>query len=236
MNLRNLQTYSINSEFYKKFYISIPKKNNSEKSEKSERSGKSEKSGKSGKSETTYSSLFWAFYSLINNTHEVLEQNKFKIKNNFSLKFVEQINKEKSFLKQNKLKFHDIESNILYDKDINLSTLKCLVLLNKINLVYVCNNKYYLIESNDDDNYFYISKSQLTWKCDQNLKKSELVNGILANKLLMENIRTCLKSLSSYKVDDLIKMATILSIPINNKSGKRKTKQQLYEEINIKID
>ena len=247
MNLRSLQSYSINKEFYGKFYREVVKRDKGEKIKgnpnangqpNAKSSAKSSaKPNAHGLTTTVFNSLFWTFYSLVNNEQEVvLEQNKFKTKNAFALKFVETIKKEKVFLKQHKLRFHDIESSILYDKDITLPTLKCLVLHYKINLVYCWNNKYYIFESNDEDKFFYIDRNREKYTCDRHLEKSDIINSKMKNKLFMEDVRTELKSLGSYKVDELKTMAEILNISINTDDGKRKTKQQLYEAIITKID
>jgi hypothetical protein len=244
MNLRKLQSYSITKEFCDKF-LEEERTNKRENSRLTQQHSKAKENiQEPAKSNTksnpkcreiSYNSLFWAFYSLLNEQEVMLEHNKFKLKNAFTMGFVEKIKNEKPFLKQNKLKFHDIESSLLYDKDISLSTLKCLVLYNRMNLVYVWNNKYYIFESNDDDNFYYLQRNREKYITDRELKKEHILANKVAGKLLMEDTRTELKSLGTYKMNDLQEMANTLNISIVNES-KRKTKQQLYEEINIKID
>ena len=237
MNLRNLQTYSMTKEFFDRFHESDRKEKGvkKEKKEKKISSHDSATQPKKKPREITHPSLFWAFYSLLNEQEVMLEQNKFKLKNAFTMRFVEQIKNEKPFLKQNKLKFHDIESSLLYDKDISLSTLKCLVLYKKMNLVYVWNNKYYIFESNDDDKFYYLERNREKYTTDRELLKTDILANKIDGKLLMEDTRTELKSLGTYKMCDLQQMANTLKISLANDT-KRKTKQQLYEEINIKID
>ena len=52
----------------------------------------------------------------------------------------------------------------------------------------------------------------------------------------MEDARIQLKSMSSYKLDELQSIASMFGIPLENSHKKKKTKQLLYEEINSKID
>ena len=232
MNLRTLQSYSINKDFYNRFYKEAVK----------ERGDSTVKVKVKPNQQNVVKpppsiSLFWTFYSLVKNEQEVvLEQNKFKLKNAFSMKFVEDIKKDKVFLKQNKFRFHDIESSIIYDKDITLSTLKCLVLFFKLNMIYSWNNKFYIFESNDDDKFYYIERTREKYTCDEDLEKEHILKERVKNKLFMEDVRMQLKSPTSYKVDELKVMAETLKIPTLSPNGKRKTKQQLYEEIIIKID
>lgn len=235
MNLRNLQTYSMTKEFFDRFQESEKNEKNEKKEKNEKRNNNSLSQPKKNPREITYPSLFWAFYSLLNEQEVMLEQNKFKLKNAFTMGFVEQIKKEKPFLKQNKLKFHDIESSLLYDKDISLSTLKCLVLYKKMNLVYVWNNKYYIFESNDDDNFYYLERTREKYTTDRQLLKTDILANKVDGRLLMEDTRTELKSPGTYKMCDLQQMANTVKISLTN-GAKRKTKQQLYEEINIKID
>ena len=133
------------------------------------------------------------------------------------------------------MKFHDIESSILYDHDINLITLKCLVLFFKLNLIYAWNNKFYIFESNDDDDYYYIERNREKFILDSKLAKEFILTSKVNNKLYMEGVRTTLKSMSSYKLEELTQIAKKINIELL-KDNKRKTKQQLYEEIIIKID
>ena len=235
MNLRTLQNYSINRDFYNKFYKDLT--NDNKKNNPSSVARIKSKPIVDNSNTIVHTSLFWTFYSLVKNEQEVvLDQNKFKLKNAFSMKFVEDIKKDKAFLKQNKLRFHDIESSILYDKDIALPTLKCLVLFFKLNLIYAWNNKYYIFESNDDDNFYFIERNREKYTCVKDLEKDIILKDKVKNKLFMEDVRQQLKSSSSYKADDLKIMAEKLNIPLITHDGKRKTKQRLYEEIITKID
>lgn len=232
MNLRRLQSYSVDKNFYAKFYVEVK-----------EKSKKVKTNTPASRHATTHAptpepmkltSLFWSFYSLTE--QEILEQNKFKVKNAYCMKFVEDIKKDKAFLKQNKLKFHDIESSLLYDKDISLSTLKCMALFRKLNLIYVWNNKYYIFESNDEDDFYFIERNREKYSSFQSLKKTDILETMVKGKLYMEDLRVQLKAPGSYKMDDIKGKAELLSIPLTDSDGKRKTKQKLYEEINSKID
>ena len=243
--LRDLQKYAITKDFFEEFNRPLKdddKKSMSNVAQKSQLlenvPPKVKKSKVNIQSDNTYNSLFWTFYALIKNEHELSmqETHKFKMKNDFSLKFVEELKSNKPFIKQNKLKFHDIESSILYDKDISLMTLKALILFNKMNIIYIWNNKYYIFESNDDDAFQVIERQREKYSFERQVKKEDILQGKAKNKLLMEDARTQLKTMSSYKLEELQSIASMLGIPLENSHKKKKTKQLLYEEINSKID
>jgi hypothetical protein len=152
------------------------------------------------------------------------------------MKFIEDIKRNKGFLRENKLRFHDIEASLLYDEDISLSTFKALVLFYKINVVYIWNNKYYIFEGNEETHMFHIirkmRKNGNCYTTEHDFAKESILEKELLGKLFMEDTRTQLKSVSSYKLNELKMMAEILGIGLD----KKKTKQVLYEEINSKID
>ena len=68
------------------------------------------------------------------------------------------------------------------------------------------------------------------------MQKQDILQGKAKNKFMMEDVRTQLKSMSSYKLEELQNIASMLGIPLENSHKKKKTKQLLYEEINSKID
>ena len=242
MNLLNLQKYAITKDFFEQFKTNkTVNKDTSNKffSHKSIIKDSSYCNPTLIKREhETFDKLFWTFYSLLKSdyTVQMIQQHGFKLKNEFSMKFIEEIKRNKGFLRENKLRFHNIETSLLYDEDISLSTFKALVLFNKMNVVYIWNNKYYMFEGNEESHMFHIiRKMRNNGNCytteDELAKKSILEKEVLG-KLYMEDTRTQLKSVSSYKLNDLKIMAETLGIGVD----KKKTKQVLYEEINSKID
>ena len=233
MNLRNLQKYAITKNFFEEFQPVLKDVKDNTKpvvSIKKEIANKS-----SCKNHTEYyNSLFWTLYSVLETEHmtSMLENHKFKIKNDFAMKFVEDIKSHKGFLKEHKLRFHEIESSILYDKDISLGCLKAIVLFKKMNMVYIWNNRYYIFESNEDDPFNVIRRNREKYTFERNISKATILETMVNDKLEMEGVRSDLKSITSYKLDELKSIAKRLGICIETK----KTKQVLYEEINSKID
>jgi hypothetical protein len=247
MNLRNLQKYAITKNFFEEFKHEQKRSSHQSLSSTSVKDNDKPKlQVKTGvgthrhnvSERQTHQSLFWAFYSLVNVdfTPQIKEQHGFKLKNDYAMAFIENLKKNKTFLKEHKLKFHDIEASLLYDEDISLSTLKALVLFNKMNVIYIWNNKYYIFVSNDEDTIFHMIKRTRNkheqYTMERDLEKEFILKKETHGKLLMEDIRTQLKTLSSYKLNELKMIAEILGISLEQK----KTKQVIYEEINSKID
>jgi hypothetical protein len=188
---------------------------------------------------THYKSLFWTFFTILkgDNEYHLHQNNLFKIKNEFSMKFVETLKNEKVFMKQYKIKFHDVEASLLYNKDIDLATLRALALFYKINLVFIINNRYYFIEhdasdENEELHLIHQNRYKITYEKIKRIEKDEKTY----RKLYMEGTRTTLKAPGSYKLDELKEICSILGINSETTSGKKKTKQQLYDDIIIKID
>jgi hypothetical protein len=111
-----------------------------------------------------------------------------------------------------------------------------MALFRKLNLIYAWNNKYYIFESNDEDEFYFIERNREKYSSFEALKKTDILETMVKGKLYMEDLRVQLKASGSYKMDDIKEKAQVLCIPITNPDGKRKTKQKLYEEINSKID
>jgi hypothetical protein len=181
-------------------------------------------------------SLFWAFFCIYRGEEEyhLNKSNSFKMKNEFSLKFVEDLKKEKVFMKQNKIRFHDVEASMLFDKDINLDSLRALCLFYKVKLYFVINNRYYFFEPECAD-----ENSNDTYMIHQNrhsISYEKFDTNILKGKLYMEGTKITLKAPGSYKLDELKEICNTLGIDMKNADGKKKTKQQLYDDIIIKID
>jgi hypothetical protein len=140
-------------------------------------------------------------------------------------------------MKENKIRFHDVEASVLYDKDINLSTLRALVLFYKINLVFIINNRYYIIEndtSEQNDKLYIIHQNR--YKIAYELINREDKCNKTHGKLFMDGTRTTLKTPGTYKLDELKEYCNILGINLLSHDNKKKTKQQLYDDIIIKID
>lgn len=186
--------------------------------------------------------LFWCYY--INkygiDTYLLNRKKNFSIESEYKINIVEKLKNMNDSLKQNKLRKITLEDELLNKNKIGLTTLKLFMLLDKTNLLIIkknyyqrlifdsdkldINNNNYKIIFNDNENY-YIYKCLI----------SDDVSKLLKNRYEVESLTKPLKSLSSYKLNELQKIGQHLNIILINQNGKNKTKQLLYSEILEKI-
>ena len=152
--------------------------------------------------------LFWCVYSCITNEDY---ENTFKEKNKFIMSFLEQIKKNKTILKENKLQYIKIEQCLLYDKTIDLNVVKAICLYHQINLVYVLNNIYYkFIGDIENSTSFFVIKNinnQYTVLTETN---KEILDTIYKQYYYVLNINKIIYNINHYKVAELKDIANKL--------------------------
>jgi hypothetical protein len=179
--------------------------------------------------------------------------NIMKEEKDFKINIVNKIhnNKEiKDLLKKYKFKKNLVEDELLNSKKISLTTFECLVMLHSMNVFIIKNNNSYtyfnynnMLEEDHDNtsyekfiNYKFIifkSFSSVDNKFEFNIENNVtnlFIKNIITNYYYLENLDKPIKAFSSYKLDDLINICNKLKINIYNDS-KKKTKKELYEEI-----
>ena len=199
--------------------------------------------------------LFWCFYKLYKNMEDsdIENLNIMKEEKDFKINIVNKIhnNKEiKDLLKKYKFKKNLVEDELLNSKKISLTTFECLVMLHSMNVFIIKNNNIYtyfsynnMLEEDHDNtsyekfiNYKFIifkSFSSVDNKFEFNIENNVtnlFIKNIITNYYYLENLDKPIKAFSSYKLDDLINICNKLKITIYNDS-KKKTKKELYEEI-----
>lgn len=176
-------------------------------------------------------SAFWCFYILKYgyDHYELIYNKHFSIEKELKIKTIEMINKDKSLLKNFKLKHIEIESNLLNDKYTTIESLFALCIYNDVNLFLVKNQTYYEIKVNDDKitNIIHLKDNQFSLEYDSDNTK-------YLNYYCIENVNKPIKSVSAYKVDELIIICNKLKIDIF-KNGIKKKKPELYSDILSKL-
>ena len=108
---------------------------------------------------------------------------------------------------------------IIYNKSSNKFYKSGLKNYDNIYITY--DNKKWIINdniNNDDNNYSDIN--ELSTILDIDMKTNFVYNSYL-------------KTISNYKLDDLVNIGNECNICLTNEKGKKKTKKELYEEINL---
>ncbi len=180
--------------------------------------------------------LFWCFYMIkfAEIEYELIDKNIINEKK-IKIEYVEKIRKNKNMIK--KYKFNtltNIEDNLVNDLSIKLSTFFVLCCIENINIIFINEKKrfYYELKFDDSDEFNYIYDLSHKNKYGLILNKSDIMCEYKNNYYKIDNIDKPIKAMSSYKVEELIKICKLLQINItDNNTNKIKNKKELYESI-----
>jgi len=161
----------------------------------------------------------------LNNRNLIVEK-KFKIE------YVERLRKDKQLLKIYKLdSLTSMENKLVNESVIDINTFLTLCIVGSLNIFFIKNRSYYELNMNDSNKVYIIQ-----YFSDKNKYGFEEANkdnlDDFRNKFYkVENMAKPIKSLSSYKTQDLIDICDKLEIETKNNNMKTKSKQELYEAI-----
>jgi hypothetical protein len=178
--------------------------------------------------------LFWCFYILKygENNYEMIDNINIVLEKKLKIEYVEKIRKEKQIVKSHKFAtLTHLENQLANEEKIDLKTFFTLCVIENINVLYVCKKTYFELLMNDDkihiirrlDNYSKYGYEGI----DQS--KNELYRSTLFK---VDDVEKPLKSISSYKVSELVEFCSKLGIEIYVKdTTKSKSKKDLYESL-----
>ncbi len=179
-------------------------------------------------------SLFWCLYIIKNGfmKYSQLMNRNIVLEKQLKIEYVERIRKEKQLIKQFKFDtLSNIENKLANENTIDIKTFLSLCVLGSLNIFFIKNNTYYELNMNDS-NKFYIIKY---FNDKKKYGFEEVITDVLddyRNKYYkVDNIDKPIKTLSSYKTQDLIDICDKLQIDTKNSNMKTKSKQELYEAI-----
>jgi hypothetical protein len=183
--------------------------------------------------------LFWCYYIIKNGdtSYEMLHNKNSLLSKQMKIELVDVIRKNKDIVKIYKFDtITNIENNLANDQQLNVKTFLSLAAINNINIIYVSKKTYYELLMNDTNISYIVyeieSQSKYNSKFGFELANENLLSSIRRDKYKLDKLDKPIKSESAYKVQDLIDMCSKLGIEKNNtKSGKVKTKKELYEAI-----
>ena len=161
--------------------------------------------------------LFWCFYiSFINEKNE-----KFKC--------IELLRLNLQILKNKKIKNikEDIEDELANKEIIGVKTFIALCSIEKINVLYIHNKKYYDMNNNPESlNYFVIHNTSPNKYCYELDITNEKINKYKSTLFKCENILKPLNAISYYKVSELLEFCKQINLDID---PNKKTKKELYD-------
>ena len=191
-------------------------------------------------------SLFWCFYILkhgysnyemeINNQYFVVEKNE-------KFKYIELIRKKKDILKIHKIKpFTEIEDDLANKDKISIKTFFALCILENINVLLVDKRKIFEITCIDIDETHPVNIVHRSNQFDHHIELNvtdDMLQKYRDTYYKMSSFDATLKSMASYKTDELIDLCKKLNINIemnkkdldkmNLDKKKKMTKKDIYE-------
>ena len=190
-------------------------------------------------------SLFWCFYVMVHGdvAYEMLQPINLIVEKKIKIEYIEKIRQNKIALKQHKYAtLSHIENHLLNEQQIDIKTFFSLCVLENLNVFYIIKKTYYELLMNDDMNTIFIlqqsSKSTQSIKYSQYHKygfESETQKTIDQYKkelFHIEHLEKPVKSISAYKLSDLIDFCNRLGLEtVNSETKKPKKKQELYEDL-----
>ena len=190
-------------------------------------------------------SILWCLYIMMNR-YEKFEMidNYYTESNRFKFELIELLRQNKPILKANKLILSALEESLVHKPFITLETLHAVVVCKSISVYIVQDRNYYDVVSGGgcDGTTFILEKIKgkyVLYDPPQPLIV-KYVTYVQENYWRMESISAPIRSLSAYKLQDLIDISIKLGLEVVTKipgkfgsigTEKRKTKPELYESI-----
>lgn len=190
-----------------------------------------------------FDGLFWCFYAIKNgimNYEMNISTDSFKIEKEEKFKCIELIRNNRELLKINKIKsISFLENELGNEKKISLKTFFALCIISNINIYYVDGRKvnFYMCDENSPINIVTKNfnnpnnsnkKIKDTYFIDLNVCENKILE-YKQNYLVLETFDEKLKSISSYKLSELIEICNKLNIDLS--SIEKPNKKDLYSLI-----
>jgi hypothetical protein len=182
-------------------------------------------------------SLFWCFYILkygLSKYEMEVGNQHFPIEKAEKFRYIELFRTKKDILKINKIKpFADLENDLANNQRISIKTFFALCIVEKINILLVDKRKIYESITNDETKINVIHRNSVSYEhsIEFNVPDDKLAN-YRDTYYKVQGFDSGLKSMTSYKVDELLELCKKFDINIVNttESTKKKlVKKDIYE-------
>ena len=188
---------------------------------------------------TQKDSLFWCFYILkhgYSNYEMEISGQYFVIEKREKFKYIELLRKNKELLKIHQIKpFTELEDDLANKDKISVKTFFALCILESINVLLVDKRKIFELTCIDIDkthpvNVIHRNSKNYEHHIELNINDDMLIK-YRNTYYKVATLDTLIKSIGSYKLDELIELCKKLDIDISTiKEGKKKmTKKDVYE-------
>ena len=233
---RDLNAFSFNNKNISKIMENIPILQNNITKEKS----KNKLQSKKNKYDEFFfpkekDNLFWCWYVFKNglSEYELLPHKYFIIEKTSKINFVETLRKT-SFDKKFKLKKKEIELNLANDPTLNLKSLEAMLLIERYNFIFMNDKIYY------ENMEYPENKTCIIWYNEKSEKfgfllEQDKLHQYKSNRFIVDNYLKPVKSVSSYKANELKEICKKVGINIMKTPTKCKTKKELYQLLLQKV-
>lgn len=180
-------------------------------------------------------SLFWCFYILKNgfsNYEMEINNQYFIVEKNEKFKYIELFRKNKDLLKLHKIKpLTEVEDDLANKDKISIKTFFALCAIENINVLLVNKRKVYeLLCTNIDESHpiNVVHRNNETYEHSIELDTpNEVIEKYRDTYYKMASFDATLKSIGSYKLEELIDLCKKLDINIDDYKNKKEDKKKL---------
>lgn len=182
--------------------------------------------------------LFWYLYVIKMgiDKYDMIGNQHFIIEKEMKFKYIELLRSKKDLLKINKIKpLYELEDDLANKPQISLKTFVALCIIENINIFIIDKKKVFEYIYNDENDIFIIKKPEESLKFILDLNNIKVTD----NKIKefrekfyqLTHIDSSIKSMASYKLDELNEIANKLGLNITTENNKKRTKKEIYEII-----
>ena len=178
-----------------------------------------------------HDSLFWSFYIMKNGeeAYESLGKINIVIERKIKIEYIERFREGKQVLKTYKTApLTHLENVLLNEKQIDIKTLIALCVIEGISFIYIYKNTYFEMNIDADESTQIHAIVLMDMPTNYGYKIIPDVNPIRDSFYKIDNMNKPLKSMSAYKLDELVVFCNKLGIVAEN-DGKKANKKCLYE-------
>ena len=242
-NIDSLSTYMLNLKNLNKIikngasYDNIRKASNKQTSRFNKAVNKEETSSSSSSSKgdtffpDAHDSLFWSFYIMKNGqeAYESLGKINIVIERKIKIEYIERFREGKQVLKTYKTApLTHLENVLLNEKQIDIKTLIALCVIEGISFMYIYKNTYFDMNIDADESTQIHAIVRMDMPTKYGYKIIPDAKPIRESFYKIDNMNKPLKSMSAYKLDELVVFCNKLGMTID-KDGKKMNKKCLYE-------
>ena len=240
-NIDSLSTYMLNLKNLNKIikngasYDNIRKVSGKNTRSRTDMTATTNKEESSSKGDTffpdVHDSLFWSFYIMKNGqeAYESLGKINIVIERKIKIEYIERFREGKQVLKTYKTApLTYLENILLNEKQIDIKTLIALCVIEGISFIYIYKNTYYEMNIDADESTQIHAIVRMDMPTKYGYKIINDVKPIRESFYKIDNMNKPLKSMSAYKLDELVVFCNKLGMTSDN-DGKKASKKGLYE-------